>query len=115
MAIGVMPSVGKTMDTVDYNITITAKTGNTDNWEADATVGTDCYTQTVLTADISPNLYIDGGTKFYVLPHPNSVTSSALEQFAWLACAESTDTGIKFYSVRGKPSFDIPVTIRIII
>lgn len=114
MAIGVIGSAGKQNAYKDFDVTISAQTGGVDNWTADATVGANAYTQTVLTADISPNLYIDGATDFYVIPNPNAITESALGQFSWISAAESTSTGIKFYSVTGKPSFDIPVTIRVI-
>ena len=114
MAIGVIGSSGKKNSYIDYNVTILAQTEGVDNWVADSTVGSNAYTQTVLTADISPNLYIDGGTDFYVIPNPTTITDSALEQFSWLSAAESTSTGIKFYSITGKPSFNIPVTIRVI-
>ena len=114
MAIGVIGSAGKQNAYKDFDVTIAAQTGGVDNWVADTSVGPNAYTQTVLTADISPNLYIDGATDFYVIPKPGAITESALEQFSWLSAAESTATGIKFYSVTGKPSFDIPVTIRAI-
>lgn len=116
MAIGVVGSSGRTNNYVDYDVTITAQSGDpaVDNWTADATAGANAYTQTVLTADISANLYIDGATDFYVIPNPQTITESALDQFGWISAAESTSTGIKFYSMTGKPSFDIPVTIRVI-
>lgn len=116
MAIGVVGSSGRTNNYVDYDVTITARSGDpaTDNWVADATAGASAYVQTVLTADISSNLYIDDATDFYVIPNPQTITESALDQFSWISAAESTSTGIKFYSMTGKPSFDIPVTIRVI-
>lgn len=114
MAIGVIGSAGKRNTYKDFNVTISAQTGGVDNWTADSSVGTNAYTQTVLTADISANLYIDGATDFYVIPNPPAITESALEQFSYISACESTSTGIKFYSVTGKPTFDIPVTIRVI-
>lgn len=116
MAIGVVGSSGRTNNYVDYDVTITAQSGDpaVDNWVADSSAGPNAYVQTVLTADISSNLYIDGGTDFYVIPNPQTITESALDQFSWISAAESTSTGIKFYSMTGKPSFDIPVTIRVI-
>ena len=114
MSIGVIGSSGRTNNYVDYNVTISHQTGGVDNWALDTTAGANCYTQTVLTADIDTNLYIDGATDFYVIPNPATITESSLDQFSWLSAAESTSTGIKFYSMTGKPSFDIPVTIRVI-
>lgn len=116
MAIGVIGSSGRTNNYVDYDVTVTAQSGDpaTDNWHADATAGQNAYVQTVLTGDISSNLYVDAATDFYVIPNPQTITESALDQFSWISAAESTSTGIKFYSMSGKPSFDIPVTIRII-
>lgn len=114
MAIGVIGSAGKQNAYKDFDVTITAQSGGVDNWTADATVGATAYTQTVLTGDISSNLYIDGATDFYVIPNPATITESALEQFSWISACESVSTGIKFYSVTGKPTFDIPITIRVI-
>ena len=75
MAIGVIGSSGKQNAYKDFNVTISAQTGGVDNWAADATVGATAYTQTVLAEDISPNLYIDGATDFYIIPNPNAIIS----------------------------------------
>lgn len=116
MSIGVIGSSGRTNNYVDFDVTIPAQSGDPaqDNWVAEPSAGPNAYSMTVLTADISSNLYIDDGTDFYVIPNPQTITESALDQFSWISAAESTSTGIKFYSMTGKPSFDIPVTIRII-
>lgn len=115
MAIGIVGGGSSRYNAhIDYDVTITASTDGVSNWQKDETAGTNCYVQTVLTADISRNLYVDGNTDFQVIPHPEKITEWALDQFGWIGAAESTATGIKFYCFIGQPSFDIPITLRII-
>lgn len=113
MAIGILGGSARGTAYVDYDITISAKTGEVSNWTLSTPNGQTCYTQTILTSDISPNLYIDGNTDFQLIPRMETITQWGLEQFGWLSAAESTAEGIKVYSMTGQPSFDIPVTLRV--
>ena len=114
---GIISSVGQQIPYRDFDIVLTAETSGTSNWVADASIGGDAYTQTKLTADISPSVWIDANTHFDVLPCKRSgqqvLTESDLDIFASISYAESTATGIKFVSVTGQPTADIPLTLRI--
>ncbi len=114
---GLISSVGQHIAFRDFNVVIPAQNGGVSAWTADQTIGGNAYKQTVLTADISAGLYIDGNTRFDVLPALRSgatvLTESDLDIFDDISYAESTATGIQFVSVTRQPTADIPVTIRI--
>lgn len=122
MSIGVIGSCGKMKRYADFEFTIPYQKSGVDAWTQDATAGDTCYSQIVLAEDINPSLYVDGATDFYVMPNPTVITQSALEQFSYISIADSTSISeggvtkgaIKFFSMTGKPTFNIPVIIRII-
>ena len=117
MAIGLIGSVGKpeqVVPYVDYDITVVAQTGGQDNWKAYAAGGTNCYVYDLPVADI-PNADISLDTDFAILPR-GTITATLLENFSNINAAEVTTidnaTVLRLYSMSGKPSVDITITLR---
>lgn len=117
MAIGLIGSVGKpeqVVPYVDHDITVVAQTGGQDNWKAYAAGGTNCYVYDLPVSDI-PNSDITLDTDFAILPR-GTITSTLLENFSNINAAEVTTidnaTVLRLYSMSGKPSVDITITLR---
>lgn len=115
--LGLISGVGLQNQFTDYDIVIPAEVSSNPAWTSDSSVGTNAYSNTVLTADIASGIAITTSTKFDVIPAKRSgatvLTDSDIENFRNISYAESTATGIKFVATNGRPQVDIPVTLRI--
>lgn len=118
MAIGLIGSVGKAEQVVpyvDHDITVAAQTSGQDNWTVYSSGGTNCYVYDLPISDI-PGGGIDLDSDFAVLPR-GTITATLLENFSNINAAEITNINdtpvLRFYSMTGKPSVDITITLRI--
>ena len=70
--LGLISGVGLQNQFTDYDIVIPAEVSSNPAWTSDSSVGTNAYSNTVLTADIASGIAITPNTKFDIIPAKRS-------------------------------------------
>lgn len=120
MSIGIIGSVGKPSDKItynDYQVTLAAQTGGVDNWLPYSTAGEGCYVYDLSFTDL-PAAGLTQNSDVTVLPR-GTITKQMLEKFGQINAVEVTQDDnqvdcVRFYSMNGKPTDDILVTLRVL-
>ena len=119
-SIGKLPYVAKNMYT-DYEITLVLSTEGVNNWQPYSTAGTDCYVYDYKPLVDFPNSGFSGNEYCEILPR-GVITETLINKYSWLNAVETTLIQqqdetllpvVRFYSFRGTPDADIPLTLRI--
>lgn len=118
MAVGIIGSVGKSAEKItfnDYDVTLVATQQGTDNWISYSAAGSNCYVYDFKFTDL-PNAGLTVDSDVAVLPR-GTITEAMLNSFAQINAVESGNfnnaDAIRFYSMTGKPSADIQITLRV--
>ena len=118
MAVGIIGSVGKSAEKItfnDYDVTLVASQSGTDNWISYNTAGSNCYVYDFKFTDL-PNAGLTTSSDVAVLPR-GTITETMLNNFAQINAVESGNfnnvDAIRFYSMTGKPTADIQITLRV--
>lgn len=118
MAVGILGSVGKSAEKItynDYDVTLVATQSGTDNWIPYSTAGSNCHVYDFRFTDL-PNAGLTVDSDVAVLPR-GTITESMLSAFSQINAVESGNfnnvEAIRFYSMTGKPTADIQITLRV--
>lgn len=119
MAVGIIGSVGKGNEKItynDYNVTLVASSQGVDNWLPYSTAGANCYVYDLRFSDV-PLANLTTTSDVSILPR-GEITESLLANFSSINAVEvgtfNNVDAVRFYSMTGKPTNDITITLRVL-
>lgn len=119
MAIGIIGAVGKSNEKItysDHDVTLVASQGGTDNWIPYSTAGTNCHVYDLRFTDL-PGANLTTSSDVTVLPR-GTISESMLTNFSQINAVETGTFNdldvVRFYSMTGKPTSDIQITLRVL-
>lgn len=119
MAIGIIGAVGKSNEKMtysDHDVTLVASQGGTDNWIPYSAAGTNCHVYDLRFTDL-PTAGLSTSSDVTVIPR-GSISESMLANFSQINAVETGNYNnldvVRFYSMTGKPTSDIEITLRVL-